>query len=199
GCRSTVGNRDAAQIGGAGRDGGGFGRSVVALRQVAERDCRRPLVDRQRAGGDGSGVVRVAQRGHNGVAADVGGRGGRSTISDRDTAETGRAGRGRGGLRRPVVALRQVAERDRRRRLVDGQGAGGVGSGVVRVAQRGHNGVGAGVGGRGGRSVVSDRDTAQNGRTGRYGGGLRRPIISLRQVAKRAGGRRLGDGQGAGG
>src|SRR5207247_1910058 len=174
-----------------GRDRDGLGRSVVALRQVAEGECRRRLVDGQRAGGVGSGVVRVVQRGHNGVAAGVGGRGCRSVVSNRDAAQTGGAGRGGGGLRRSVVGLRQVAEGECRRRLVDGQRAGGVGSGVVRVAQRGHNGVTAGVGGRGCRSVVSDRNAAQTGGAGRGRGGLRRSIVGLRQVAERDRGRRL--------
>src|SRR5439155_22184285 len=179
--------------------GGGVRRSVVVLRQVAQRDCRRRLVDSQRAGGVGSGVVRAAQRGHNGIAAGVGRRGCRSVVGDRDTAQTGGAGRGGGGLRRSVVGLRQVAERDRCRRLVDGQRAGGIGSGVVRVAQRGHNGVAAGGGGRGGRSVVSDRDAAQTGGAGRGGGGLRRSIVGLGQVAQGHRGGYLVDGQRAGG
>src|SRR5207249_4078063 len=135
-------------------------RSIVGLRQVAERDRRRRLVDGQRAGSVGSGVVRIVQRGHHSVAAAVGGRGGRSVVSDRNAAQTGGAGRGRGGLGRSVVGLRQVAEGDRRRCLVDGQRAGGVGSGVVRVVQRGDNGIAAGVGGHGCRSTVGNRDTA---------------------------------------
>src|SRR5207247_3007993 len=141
------GDRDPAQTGRTGRGRGGLGQSVVALRQVAERDRRGRLVDGQRAGGVGSGVVRVAQRGHNGVAAGVGGRGCRSVVSDRNLAQTGRAGRGRGGLRRSIVGLRHVAEGERRGRLVDSQRAGGVGSGVGRVVQRSHNGVAARVGG----------------------------------------------------
>src|SRR5439155_7264460 len=107
--------------------------SVVALRQVAERDCRRSLGDGQRAGGVGSGVVRVTQRGDNGVAADVGGHGGGSTVGNRDAAQTAGAGRDGRGFGRSVVGLRQVAEGECRCRLVDGQGAGGVGSGVVRI------------------------------------------------------------------
>src|SRR5207247_1602849 len=158
------------------RDGGGFGRSVVALRQVAEGECRRTLGYGQRAGGVGSGVVRIVQRSHNGVAAGVGGRGCRSVVSNRNAAQTGGAGRGRGGVRRSVVGLRQVAERDCRRRLVDGQRAGGVGSGVVRIVQRGHNSVAADVGGRGCRSVISDRNAAQTGGAGRDRDGLGRSI-----------------------
>src|SRR5207245_913357 len=134
--------------------------------RVAERDRRGRLVDGQRAGGVGSGVVRVAQRGHNGVTAGVGGRGCRSVVSDRNAAQTGRAGRGRGGLRRSVVGLRQVAERDRGRRLVDDQRAGGVGSGVVGIVQRGNNSVSAGVGVRGGLSVVCYLIAAQKGGVG---------------------------------
>src|SRR5439155_446039 len=198
GGRSTEGDRDAAQTGGGGRDDDRFGRSVVALRQVAERDRRRPL-DRQRAGGVGSRVIRIVERGYNGVAGDVGGRGCRSIVSDRDAAQAGGGGGDVGGLGRSVVALRQVAERDRRRRLVDGQRAGGVGSRVVRVIQRGHNGVAAGAGGRSGRSVVSDRNAAQTGRVGRDRDGLRRSIVALRQVAERDRRRTLADGQRAGG
>src|SRR5207247_763392 len=184
GCRSAVSDRDTAQTGGAGRGGGGLGRSGVALRQVAEGNCRRSLVDGQRAGGVGSGVVRIVQRGDNGIAADVGGRGCRSVVSDRDAAQTGGAGRGRGGLRRSVVALRQVAERDRRRSLVDIQRAGGVGSDVVRIGQRGDNGIAADVGGRGCRSVVSDHNAAQTGGAGRGRRGLRRFVVGLGQVAE---------------
>src|SRR5439155_1728682 len=183
GCRSVVGDRNAAQTGRAGRDRGGLRRSIVGLRQVAERDRRRSVVDRQRAGGVGSGGVRIGQRGYNSVAADVRGRSGRSVVRDRNAAQTGRAGRGRGLLGRTIIGLRQVAERDRRRSLVDRQRAGGVCSGVVRIVQRGHNNVAPGVSGRGGRSVVSDRDAAQTGRAGRDGGGLRRSIVGLRQVA----------------
>src|SRR5206468_605104 len=185
GCRSGVSDRDAAQTRRASRGRGGLRRSIVALRQVADGDCRGRLVDGQRAGGVRSCVGRVAQRGDNSVAAGVGGGGCRSVVSDRDAAQTGRASRGGGGLRRSVVALRQVAEGDCRGRLVDGQRAGGVGSGVVRVGQRGHNGVAAGVGGRGGRFGVSDRDTAQTRRAGRGRGGLRRAIVGLGQVAER--------------
>src|SRR5207249_1250824 len=198
GGRSAVGGGGAAQTGGGGRGGGRFGRSVVALRQVAERDRRRPL-DRQRAGGVGSRVIRIVERGYNGIAGDVGGRGCRSIVSDRDAAQAGGAGRDVGGLGRSVVALRQVAERERRRRLVDRQRAGGVGSRVVRVIQRGHNGVAAGAGGRRGRSVVSDRNNAQTGRAGRGRDGLRRSIVGLRQVAERDCRRTLADGQRAGG
>src|SRR5207244_3396394 len=114
-------------------------------------------------GGVGSGVVRIVERGYNGIAGDVGGRGCRSIVSDRDAAQTAGAGRDGGGLGRSVVALGQVAESDRRRRLVDGQRAGGVGSRVVRIVQRGHNGVAAGAGGRSGRSAVSGRNTGQTG------------------------------------
>src|SRR5207249_1358559 len=99
---------------------------------------------------------RIVQRGDNRIAADVGWRGGRSIVGDRDTAQTGGAGRGGGGLGRSVVALRQVAEADRRRPLGDGQGAGGVGSGVVRVARRGHNGIAADIRGDVCRSIVGD-------------------------------------------
>src|SRR5439155_19774462 len=136
GCRSIVSDRDAAQTGRAGRGGGGLGRSVVALRQVAERERSGGVVGRHCAGDVGRGVVRIVQGGHNRVAAGVGGHSCRSIVSDRDTAQTGRAGRGGGGLGRSVVALRQVAERERRRRLVDGQRAGNVGSGVVRFVLR---------------------------------------------------------------
>src|SRR5207249_3653062 len=198
GGRSAVGGGGAAQTGGGGRDDDRFGRSVVALRQVAERDRRRPL-DRQRAGGVGRRVIRIVERGYNGIAGDVGGRGCRSIVSDRDAAQAGGAGRDVGGLGRSVVALRQVAERDRRRRLGDGQRAGGVGSGVVRVIQRGDNRVAAGVGGRGCRSVVSDRDAAQVGGAGRDGGGLGRSVVGLRQVAQGDRRRSLGDRQRAGG
>src|SRR5207247_7626535 len=163
------GDRDPAQTGRTGRGRGGLGQSVVGLGQVAERDRRGRLVDGQRAGGVGSGVVRVAQGGHNGLAAGVGGRGCRSVVSDRDAAQTGRAGRGRGGLRRSIVGLRQVAERDRRRSLGDGQRAGGVGSGVVRIVQRGYNGIAADGGGRACESVVSDRNAAQTGGAGHGG------------------------------
>src|SRR6266571_4433040 len=116
-------------MGGADRGGGGFGRSVVALGQVAEGDGRRSLVDGQRASGVGSRVIRIVQRGHNGVAAGAGGRSGRSVVSDRNTAQTGLTDRGGGGLRRSIVGLGEVAEGDRRRSLVDRQGASGVGSG----------------------------------------------------------------------
>src|SRR5207244_1473168 len=183
---------DAAQTSRAGRDGGGFGRSVVGLRQVAEGECRRRLVDGQRAGGVGSAVVRIVQRSHNGVAAGVGGRGCRSVVSNRNAAQTGGAGRS-------VVALRQGAERERRRRLVDDQRAGGVGSGVVRIVQRGHNSVAADVGGRGCRSVVGNRNTAQTGGAGRDRDGLGRSIVGLRQVAERDRRRSLVDRQRAGG
>src|SRR5207244_4133990 len=176
----------------------GFRRSVIALRQVAEGD-RRLSLDVQRAGGVGSGVVRIVQRGYNGIAANVGGHGCRSIVSDRDTGQTGGAGRNGGGLGRSVVALRQVAKRDCRRRLVDSERAGGVGSGVVGVGQRGDNGIAAGVGGRGGRSVVSDRDAAQTGGAGRGGGGLRRSIVGLGQVAQGDRRRCIVDGQRAGG
>src|SRR5207247_263464 len=199
GCRATVGDRDAAQTGGAGRGRGGLRRSVVGLRQVAERDRRGRLADRQGAGSVGSRVVRIVQRGDNGVAAGVGGRACRSVVSDRNAAQTGRAGRGGGGLRRSIVGLRQVAEGDRRRSVSDGQRAGGIGSGVVRIAQRGDNGIAADVGGRGCRSVVSDRDAAQTGGAGRGGGGLRRSIVGLRQVAPGDRRRRLAYGQRAGG
>src|SRR5439155_27202932 len=126
-CRCTVVCRSAAQTGGAGRGGGGFRRSIVGLRQVAERERRRPRGDGQRAGGVGSGVVRIVQRRYDRIAADVRGRGRRSVVRDRNTAQTGGAGRDGGGLGRSVVTLRQVAERERRRRLVDGHRAGGVG------------------------------------------------------------------------
>src|SRR5204862_826623 len=127
---------------GRGRDG--LRQPYVCLRQLAERHLGRPLVDGQRAGGVGSGVVRIVQRGHNGVAADVGGRGCRSVISDRNAAQTGGAGRDRDGLGRSLVGLRQVAQGDRRRRLVDGQRAGGVGGRVSVVEGRGQDGGGAG-------------------------------------------------------
>src|SRR5207247_762773 len=199
GGRSIVGDRDTAQTGRTGRGGGGLGQSVVALRQVAERDRRGRLVDVQRAGGVGSGVVRVAQRGHNGVAAGVGGRSGRSVVSHRNAAQTARAGRDGDGLRRSIVGLRQVAERDRSRGRVDGQRTGGVGSGVVRIVQRGYNSIAADVRRRGCRSVVSDRNAAQTGRAGRDRGGLRRCIVGLRQVAERERRRSVVDRQRAGG
>src|SRR5204863_2009898 len=104
-----------------------IGRSVVALCQVAEGDRRRRLVDGQGAGGVGSGVERIVQRGYNRIAADVGGRRCRSIVGDRDPAQTVGAGRGGDGIRRSVVGLRQVAERERRRSLRDDQRAGGVG------------------------------------------------------------------------
>src|SRR5207244_9171059 len=115
GRRSVVGDRNAAQTGGARRDGGGRGRSIVALRQVAERERRRRLVDRQGAGGVGSRVERIVQRGDDRIAAGVGGRGGRSIEGDRDAAQTGGGGRVDYRFGRCVVGLRQVAERDRRR------------------------------------------------------------------------------------
>src|SRR5205823_12763386 len=148
GCRSVVSDRNAAQTGRAGRGGGGFGRSVVGLGQVAEGDCRRSLVDGQRTRGVRSGVVRIVQRGDNSIAADIRGRCCRSVVGDRNTTQTSGAGRGGSGFGRSVVALRQVAEGNCRRCLVDRQRAGGVGSRVVRIVQRGHNGVAAGVGGR---------------------------------------------------
>src|SRR5439155_9737304 len=114
-------------------------------------------------------------------------------------AETSGAGCGRGGLRRSIVGLGQVAQRDRRGGLVDGQGASGVGSRVVRIVQRGDNSVAAGVGRRGGRSVVRDRHTAQTGRAGGGGGGLWRSVIGLCQVAQGDRRRAHGDGQRAGG
>src|SRR5207245_848517 len=199
GCRSVVGDPDAAETGGAGRGRDGVGCSVVGLRQVAERDRRRRLVDGQRAGSVGSGVVRIVQRGHHSVAAAVGGRGCRSVVSDRNAAQTGGAGRGRGGLRRSVVRLRQVAERDRRGRLVVGQRAGGGGSGIVRIAQRGDNGIAAGVGGRGCRSVVSDRNDGQTGGAGRGGDGVGGSVVGMRQVAEVDCRGCLVDGQRAGG
>src|SRR5439155_16062204 len=163
----------------------GLRGSVVGLGQVAEGDRRRPLVDGQRAGFIGSGVIRIVQRGNNRIATGVRGRGCRSIVSDRDTAQTGRAGRGRYRFGRSVVGLRQVAERDCGRSLVDGQRAGGVGSGVVRIVQRGYNSIATDVRGRGCRSVVSDRNTAQTGGGGRGGGGLRQSIVGLRQVTER--------------
>src|SRR5437016_6124346 len=125
----AVGGRGMVEEGDGGRAhtsraGGGSGevwRSVVGLGQVAERDRRRSPVDGQGAGGVGSGVVRIVQRGHNSVAAGVGGRGCRAIVGNRNAAQTGRGGRGRGGLRRSVVGLGQVAEGDRRGRLVVGQ------------------------------------------------------------------------------
>src|SRR5205814_9755091 len=162
----------------------GFGRSVVALGQVAEGDCRRCFIDGQRAGGVGSRVIRIVQRGHNGIAAGVGGRRGRSIVSDRDAAQTGGAGRGGGGLRRCIVGLRQVAERDRRRSLGDRQRAGGVGGRVVRIGQRRDNSVAAGVRGRSGERRVGEGGTAQTGRAGRSGGGLGRCVVALGLVAE---------------
>src|SRR5439155_6605432 len=96
--------------------------------------------------GVGSRVVRISQRSQKRVAGGAGGRSGRSVVSDRDTAQTGGAGRGRDGLRRSIVGLGQVAERERRRRLVDGQRAGGIGSRVVRIVQRRDNSIAADVG-----------------------------------------------------
>src|SRR5213078_1979017 len=116
-----------AQTGRARRDGGGPGRSIVGVGEVAERDRRGRLVDRQSAGGVGSHVERIVQRRYNGLGAGVGGHGGRSIVGDRDAAQTRGAGRGGDGFGRSVVGLRQVAERDRRRPL-DVQRAGGVGS-----------------------------------------------------------------------
>src|SRR5205823_2977675 len=138
----------------------GLRRSIVGLRQVAERERRRRLIDGQRAGGIGCGVVRIVQRGHNRVTAGVRGSSGQSIVCDRNAAQAGGAGRGRGRLRRSVVGLGQVAERERRRPLGDGQRAGGVGSCIERIVQRGDNGIAARVGGRGGRSIVGDRDAA---------------------------------------
>src|SRR5439155_14082483 len=134
--RSVVRDGDAVQTGRAGRDRGGLGRPVVALRQVAERERRRPGSDRQRAGGVGSRVVRIGQRGHNGVAAGVGGRRGRSIVSDRDAAQTGGAGRGGDGLRRSIVGLRQIGGAACRGRVVVWERAGGFGSRVGRIWQR---------------------------------------------------------------
>src|SRR5439155_8518581 len=96
--------------------------------------------DGQRAGGGGSGIERIVQRGDDGVAAGVGGHGCRSIVGDRDAAQRGGAGRDGRGFGRCVVGLRQAAERDRRVSL-DVQGAGRVGSGVVRIAERGDNGI----------------------------------------------------------
>src|SRR5206468_322260 len=161
-----------------GRDGGGLGRSVVVLRQGAKSNRRGRLVDGQEGAGDvGSGIVRIVQRGYDSVAAGVGGRRRRSVVSDRNAAQTGGTGRGRGGPRRSIVGLRQVAEHDRRRPLGDGQRARSGGSRPVRIAQRGHNGVGADVGGRGCRSSVGDRDAAQTGGgAGRGGDGVGRSV-----------------------
>src|SRR5204862_41996 len=159
GRRSVVRDRNA-QTGRGGRGGGELRRSIVGLRQVAERDHRRRLGDGQRAGGVGSSVVRIVQRGGNRIAAGVGGRGCRSIEGDRDAAQTAGGGRGDDRFRRSVVGLRQAAERDRRRPL-DRQRAGGVGSRVIRIVERGDNGIAGDVGGRGCRSLVSDRDAAQ--------------------------------------
>src|SRR5206468_96734 len=199
GCRSVVSDRNASQTGGARRGRGGLRRSVVGLCQVTQRDRRRSLVDVQRAGGVGGGVVRIVERGDNGIAANVGGRGGRSIVGDRDAAQTGRVGRDRGGLRQSIVGLRQITEGDRRRSLVDRQRAGGVGGGVVRIVQRGDNGIAADVGGRGGRSIVGDRGAAQTGGAGRDRDGLGRSVVALREVAEGDRRRSLADGQRAGG
>src|SRR5207247_6351433 len=142
----------------AGRGRGGLRRSVVGLRQVAKGDRRRRLGDRQGAGGR-PGVVRIVQRSHNRVAAGVRRRGGRSVVRDRNAAQTGGAGRDGDGLRQSIVALRQVTERERRRPVRDGQRAGGVGSCVIRIVQRGDNRVAADVGRRRCRSIVGNGDT----------------------------------------
>src|SRR5206468_4075824 len=142
--------------------------------------------DRQGAGGIGGRVVRIAQRGDNGIAADGGRRGCRSIVGNRDTGQSGRCGRGRDGVRGSVVTLRQVARRECRRRFIDRQGAGGIGGRVVRIGQRSHNGVATGVGGSGGRSVVRDGNT-QTRRIRGDCGGLGRSVIGLRQIAERDG------------
>src|SRR5439155_2185805 len=162
------------------------------------RDRRRILDDVQGAGGVGSGVVRIVQRGHNCVADGVGGGGRRSVVSDRDSSQIIGAGRGRDGLRRSVVGLRQVAERDRRRSLGDRQRAGGIGTDIIWIRLGGDNRVAAHVCGRRCRSVVSDRDVHTSG-GGRGGDNRRRSSVGLRQVAERDRRGRLGNGERAGG
>src|SRR5206468_1119208 len=147
----------------------------------------------------GSAVVRIVQRGDNRIAAGAGGHGCRSIVGDRDLAQTGGAGRDRDGLGRSVVGLGQVAEGDCRRSLGDGQRAGGVGSGVVRIVQRGHNGVAADVGGHGCRSVGGEGRGVGTGGAGRGGGGRGRCVGGLREGAAGDWGRTLGGAQRAGG
>src|SRR5439155_13920129 len=196
--RSVVSDRNAAQTGRVGRDRDGLRRSIVGLDQVAQRDRRRTLADGQGAGGVGSGVVRIVQRGHNSVAPGVGGRGRRSVVSDRDSSQIIGAGRGRDGLRRSVVGLRQVAQGDRRRSLGDRQRAGGIGTDIIWIRLGGDNRVAAHVCGRRCRSVVSDRDVHTGG-AGRGSDNPRRSIVGLRQVAERERRGRLVNGQRAGG
>src|SRR5439155_22996727 len=199
GCRSVVSDRNTAQTSGGRRGRGGLRQPIVGRRQVTERERRRPVRDGQGAGGVGSCVIRIVQRGDNRVAADVGRRRCRSIVGNGDTAQTGRSGRHGNRIGRSVVGLRQVAERERRRPISDGQRAGRIGSRPVGVAQRGDNRVAADVGRRGGRSIVGNGDTAQTGRFGRGGNRLGRPVVGLGQVAKGERRRSLADRQGAAG
>src|SRR5205814_10703576 len=99
----------------------------------------------------GTDIFWIRRGGDNRVAAHVCGRRCRSVVSDRDV-HTGGAGRGLHDALRFFVGLGQVAERDRRGRLVNGQRAGGVVSVVVLFIvadQRGDNRIAAGIGGRG--------------------------------------------------
>src|SRR5207249_10725160 len=112
-------------------------------------------------------------------------------------AQTTWGGGRRGGLRRSVVGGCQVTvtERDASGGLVDDQCADVVRSFIVRIGQRGHNSVAAGVGGRRGRSVVSDRDHRQISRAGGRRGRLGQTVVDVGQAVERDDGGGLADDQ----
>src|SRR5262249_41077539 len=104
----------------------------------------------------------------------------------------------RGRVRAAVERERAAADRHRRRRLGDGQCAGGAAL-VVGVADRGHHRVAAGVRRRRGRAVVGEVD-GQPGWRGGGGGRVGGAVVGGGQAARGQGhrGGRLVDDQRAG-
>ena len=141
-------------------------------------------------------IVGVVDRGDDGIGASVGGCRGTSVVRD-GGGETSRRCRGRDRPCGSVISLAQAGKRN-------GGGSFGHSEGIrgraliVGIVDRRDDGVGAGIGGGRGASVVGDSGR-QTGRSGGGGDGTGRAIVGLTQVAESDGGGGFGHGEGVGG